>query len=169
MMLAVIRKLAAPFHPLFAWICVLLASRLKPHASALKHFGIRVVAAKDYGSQDNQDDVYTALVLLKQFDEDEFNLIKKNIRTIFLHDMLIFGGGYQSTGQICFLDIRNLSGCTSGTMPIAIAGNLVYFASLVEFKNHFGVGFGEMKKINAEEKQQQVVEKLVKLFVNERF
>ena len=165
----VIRKLLAPFHPLFAWICVLLASRLKPHSSALTDFGIRVVAAKDYGSQDNQDDVYTALVLLKQFDEDEFNLIKKNIRTIFLHNMLIFGGGYQPTGQICFLDIRNLSKCPSGTMPIAIAGNLVYFASLPEFNNHFGVRSEEVKKINAEEKQQKIVEKLLKSVPNEFF
>jgi hypothetical protein len=167
MMPAVIRKLAAPFHYLFAWICVLLASRLKPHSSALKDFGIRVVAAKDYGSQDNQDDVYIALVLLKQFDEDEFNLIKKNIRTIFLHDMLIYGAGYQPTGQICFLDIRNLSGCPSGTMSIAIAGNLVYFASVAE--NILGVGFEEMKKINAEEKQQQIVEKLLKSLPDEFF
>jgi len=169
MMPRVIRKLAAPFHYLCAWICVLLASRLKPHSSVLKDFGIRVVAPKDYGSQDNHGDVYTALVLLKQFDEDEFNLIKINIRTIFLHDMYIFGGGYQPTGQICFLDIRKLSGCPSGTMPIAIAGNLVYFASLAEFNNHFGVGFEEMKKISAEEKQQKIVEKLLKSLPNERF
>jgi hypothetical protein len=54
-------------------------------------------------------------------------------------------------------------------MPIAIAGNLVYFASLAEFNNHFGVGFEEMKKISAEEKQQQIVKKLLKFLPNERF
>jgi hypothetical protein len=169
MMPRVIRKLAAPFHYLCAWICVLLASRLKPHSSALKEFGIRVVAPKDYGSQDNHGDVYTALVLLKQFDEDEFNLIKKNIRTIFLHDMYIFGSSYQPTGQICFLDIRKLSGCPSGTVPIAIAGYLVYFASLAKFKKSFWSWIRINERISAEEKQQQVVDKLLKFFVNERF
>lgn len=167
MMPAVIRKLAAPFHYLFARINVFVASRLKPHSLALEHFGIRVVAAKDYGSQDNQDEVYTALVLLKQFDEDEFNLVKKNIRTIFLHDMVIFGAGYQPTGQMCVLDIRNLSACPSGTLSVAIAGYLVYFASVAE--NFLRDEFEETKKINAEGKQQQIVEKLLKSFPDESF
>jgi hypothetical protein len=167
MMPAFIRKFAAPFHYLFARINVFVASRLKPHPLALKHFGIRIVAARDYGSQDNQDEVYSALVLLKQFDEDEFNLVKKNIRTIFLHDMLIFGVGYQPTGQMFVFDIRNLSACPSGTLPIAIAGYLVYFASVAE--NLLGVEFKEMKKINAEEKQQQIVEKLLKSLPDESF
>ena len=167
MMTAVIRKLAAPFHYLFAKINVFVASRLKPHSLALQHFGIRVVAAKDYGSRDNQDDVYSALVLIKQFDEDEFNLVKKNIRTIFLHDMAIYGAAYQPTGQMCILDIRNLSACPSGTLPIAIAGNLVYFASVSE--NLSLVKFKDIKKINAEEKQRQITEKLLKTLPNERF
>ena len=165
MMHAFTSKLVAPFNYLCARICVLLALRLKPHSSSLKDFGIRIVAAKDFRSQDNQDEVYTALVLLKQFDEDEFNLVKKNISTVFLHDMVLFGASYQPTGQICFLDIRNLSKCPSGTLPVAIAGNLVYFASVAE--NLLGVKFNEMKKISAEEKQQQIQAKLLKHHSNE--
>jgi hypothetical protein len=160
----VIAPLLAPVYFLCGCILIIWASRLKPHSLALKKFGIRVVAPKDYGSQDNHGEAYSALALLKRFDEERMELVEKHIRIIFL-----FGGtrgvtGYVRTGRVCLLNLQKFPECPAGTMPIAIAGILVYFASLAKFKIKvpFVGGREDIKNI-CEEEQQQTVEKLSKI------
>lgn len=159
---SVIHQLTAPLFNIGARILNLWASRLEAHGLAFNNFGIRIVAPKDTGTWDNHDEAYTALVLLKEFDEEKFELVKKHIHTIFLHELFNFKSGYVRTGQVCVLDIQKFSECPSGTIPITIAGILVYFASFAKFDVPFGAECEEIKKL-CDAEQEQIVDKLEKI------
>jgi hypothetical protein len=157
----VIRQILAPAYYLGERICVIWASRLKPHPLALENFGIRVVAPRDYGSRDNHGEVYTALVLLKKYEGERFEVVKEYIRTIFLCEM-IFKSGYMQKSRICYLNMQKFSKCPSGTIPITIAGILVYVASFAKFNVPSGVECEEIKKI-CDAEEQKVVQKLAEI------
>jgi hypothetical protein len=153
----IIRQILAPVYYLGEHICVIWASRLKPHPLALENFGIRVVAPKGYGSRDNHGEVYTALVLLRKFEEERFEVVKEYVHTIFLCEAA-FASGYMQKSRICYLNVRRFSECPSGTIPIVIAGILVYFATLAKFKKRLWTS-EDVKNICKEE-QQRTVNKL---------
>jgi hypothetical protein len=156
----VIHPLLAPVYSLCGCVLVIWAARLKPHTLALEKFGIRVVAPKDYGSRDNHGEVYAALALLNRFDEEKMELVKKYIRIIFLLPMKI-RAGYVRTGGVCYLNPQKYPAeCPAGTLPIAIAGTLVFLATLAKFKKGFVASEGVLNICKDE--CQKIVDKLGK-------
>jgi hypothetical protein len=151
-------------HPLAAFgeffggcLMVVWSSALKPHPLALKKFGIRVVAPKNYGSMDDHADVYTALLLLNRFGPKELEQVEKYIRIIFLRE--VDGPSlYLKTGRICHL--THLKECPAGVVPIMIAGTLVYLAALAKFKRGFVTSEGVHDICRGE--KQRIVDKLSK-------
>jgi hypothetical protein len=149
-----INPLIWPLYIIIGRIFIIWASRLKPHHQAHERFGVRVVAPKDYGSRDNHGEVYTALVLLDRFDEEKLELVRRYIPIIFLVPVEI-ASGYVETGRVCCLSLKKFPVCPAGTMPIVIAGRLVYFAMLAKIKKGF-VTSESIKNICLGEERQTV-------------
>jgi hypothetical protein len=103
--------------------------------------------------------VFTALVMLNRFDEERMELVRKHIRIIFLVPMKI-AANYVETGRGCMLNLEKFPECPVGTLPIAIAGKLVYFATLAKFKRGFLTS--EAIKDICKKEQQRIVDKLSK-------
>jgi hypothetical protein len=149
-----INPLIWPLYIIIGRIFIIWSSRLKPHHQALQRFGVRVVAPKNYGSRDDHGEVYTALALLDRFDEEKLELVRRYIPIIFLAPMEI-ASGYVETGRVCCLNLKKFSECPAGTMPIVIAGRLVYFAMLAKIKKGF-VASEDVKNICKEEERRTV-------------
>ncbi len=132
-----LKKTAFPLFIIIKFIvnCVLLiwVWTLKPHQLCFKKMGIRVVftAAKDRASE---HDVYLSLIMLRQYEEDLFCLLKRHVKTIFL--LPIAGPGqYMGVGRICLLSPSSIpEECPEGTRPIAIAGLLAYLVTSASLK-----------------------------------
>ncbi len=154
-----INPLIWPVYFIVGRIFIIWASRLKPHQQALDRFGIRVVAPKNYGSRDDHGEVYTALALLDRFDGEKLSLIKRHTPIIFLFQMEI-AAIFVETGRICCLSLNKFPECPEGTLPIIIAGKLVYFAMLAKIKK--GLVTSENVKKTCQEEEQQIVDKLSK-------
>ena len=157
-----------PFYSLCGFVFVFWASVRKPHPLTLEQFGIRVVAPKDYGSWDNHGEIYNALVLLKRFDEEKLELVKKYIRIVFLCTIKNerAEGGRLPTGRVCLLDLQKFADCSAGMIPIQVAGMLVRFASLAKYKKGYKEAFwtsDDVRKICMEE-QRLTIEKLIDCF-----
>jgi hypothetical protein len=148
-----------PVYFIVGRIFIIWASRLKPHRQALERFDIRVVAPKDYGSRDDHGEVYTALALLDRFDGEKLSLIRKHISIIFLVPMEI-AAGYVKTGRVCYLSLNKFPECPEGALPIVIAGQLVYFATLAKIKK--GLVTTEDVRKACQEEEQRIVDKLSK-------
>jgi hypothetical protein len=138
------------------------ASKLKPHELAPRNFGIRVVAEQGDGTWDNHEEAYAALVLLSEHEEVALELVKKHIRTIYFFEPWQRGNGYVRSAKICILDIRKFAKSAPGTIPISIAGLLVYFATLTELEIFRSVKSVDRKKF-ADEEEDRVVAKLQKI------
>ena len=68
---------------------------------------------------------------------------------------------YVETGRGCILNLEKFPECPAGTLPIAIAGKLVYFATLAKFKRGFVTS--EAVKDICKEEQQRTVQKLTEI------
>ena len=154
-----IRALSSPFVYLVTKAINSWVSKLKPHELAFQNFGIRIVAEKEDGTRDNHEEAYTALILLSEHEEVAFELVKKHIKTIYFFNSWKPRNGYVQLGKICFLDIRKFSNSWPGTLPITIAGLLVYFATLTELELSRSKNDTERKKL-ADTQQDRVVSKL---------
>jgi hypothetical protein len=157
MMPKFINPLIWPLYIIIGRIFIIWASRLKPHHQALEKFGIRVVAPKDYGSRDDHGEVYTALALLDRFDEENLELVRRYIPIIFLVPLEITSV-YVETGRVCCFSINKFPECPAGTMPIVIAGELVYWATFAKIKKGF-VTSEDVKNI-CKEAERRTVQKL---------
>jgi hypothetical protein len=159
----IIYLVSVPSRFLFGCIAFIWASRLKPHPLALKEFGIRVVAIENYGTWDNHDEVYAALALLNRFDPGMMELVKTHIRTILLPPVKTDLGhrSYFGIGRICFVNLQTAK-CRAERLPIAIAGGLVYFASLTKLTGKFGVYLRTNEEVSriCKEEQRRTIRKL---------
>ena len=66
--------------------------------------------------------------------------------------------GYVETGQVCCLSLKKFPECSARTMPIEIAGKLVYFGMLAKIKKEFVVS-DDVKNF-CEEEARRTVQKL---------
>jgi hypothetical protein len=157
-----IRALFSPIVYFMAKAVNSWASKLKPHELAFQNFGIRIVAEQEDGTWDNHEEAYAALILLSEHEEGALELVKKHIRTIYFFEPWQRENGYGRSGKICILDIRKFANYAPGTIPISIAGLLVYFATLTELEISRSKKNAVRKKV-ANEEEDRVVTKLQKI------
>ncbi len=147
---------------------VVLAYLKKPHLSALKETGIRVVSITDDRQPEGskRDEVYNALLLLERYDSETFNRIIKHIRIIFLFPVS-HNVGYIHTGWIYSLSLQGIVATfPTKTLPVKIAGNLVCQAIISESKSG-ATYFDKLKcsaiKEHCRKEQHRIVQKLAQI------
>lgn len=155
-------RLTAPLSYIGIRIIASWASRMEPYPAALKDFGIRIVADKSNGSWDNHEEAYRALVLLNEYDEQRFALVKNSTQIIYLIRLYGSRSGYFKNEKMCVLDVQKFSASAPGTIPICIAGLLVYFASFAKFNVPLWKMTPEIKQ-HCDAEENAVMEKLRKI------
>ena len=158
-----IRTLLLPLFHISARVLNSWTSKMKPHELALRNFGIRIVAEPKDGTRDNHEEAYTALVLLSEHEEKAFELVKKHVRTIYFFEPFTRRNGHLPFGKICILDIRKFANFPAGTIPIGIAGLLVYFATLTELELSHLATNSERENL-ASAARDEVMERLEKIY-----
>lgn len=128
---------------LLASVFVVGAYIFRPHALALKRYGIRIFAATN-GDQQNEKNLcegsYNALLLLEEYDKEIFDRVKKYIRIIsfFSPDPPPSKRPCRiPTGGINFLSLLHFPvdyPMSERTLPIAVAGLLAYQATFAKSK-----------------------------------
>jgi hypothetical protein len=68
--------------------------------------------------------------------------------------------GYVETGRVCYLSLNKFPECPEETLPIVIAGQLVYFATLAKIKK--GLVTTEDVRKTCQEEGQRIIDKLSK-------
>jgi hypothetical protein len=137
----------------------------KPHALALKKTGIRIVAASDDDQQEDSwpDEAYRALVLLERYDNEMFHQVIKYIRIIVLFST-DSNVSHVPTGRLYFLYVQAFPiTFPNEKLPIIIAGNLAYQATLAKCKGgiiYFDKIKGAAVKEQCRKEQHRTIQKL---------
>ena len=170
-----ILPLFVPLRFFFGCAVFIRALWLKPDRLTYKEFGIRVVTAdKDDKTSDDFDKVLAALRLLKRYDKEELELIKKRFRIICLLPgetdeararklwKLGCGCNYIGTG-VYSLNLRLFpADFSDGRRVVHIIGWLVYEVSRVKFAGKLGAYLRtseEVKKL-CKEDQERTLQKI---------
>ena len=108
----------------------------KPHPLAYKQYGIRIVAMTHDPRQEEElcNGAYEALMLLKQYDREMFDRVKKYIRMICLSSTNGNASIYCTFGLYFISGLRFPASYSTKKLPITIAGFVVWQATLAKLK-----------------------------------